>query len=799
MKKRTLFQMGIHALSVLFLAVPVLTSSIGFAQVIEDNAKTLSPYFMIPNGDPKNDAIPLLSTSADVRIAGVIADVTITQVYKNEGENPIEAIYVFPASTRAAVYRMQMTIGERKIVAKIEERKKAREAYEAARENGQSASLLEQERPNVFTMNVANIMPGDKILVEMSYTELLIPESGVYEFVYPTVVGPRYSNSSEDLVANTNNWLKNPYTHEGEAPLYDFYIEASISAGLPIQEISCKTHNMSISYDDPSLATLKLKEGKGVEGNRDVIIRYRLAGGKIESGLLLYEGKEENFFLAMIQPPARPTAEQIPPREYVFIVDISGSMWGYPLDVSKEMMRNLLGKLKPTDCFNILLFAGGSSLFSERSLAATKANINKGIAFIDKQHGGGGTELLPALNRALALERSEQSVKFKGTRDYARSFVILTDGYVSVEKEAFDLIRNNLGNASFFPFGIGSGVNRYLIEGMAHAGMGTPFIVTNGEQAMATAERFRKYIQHPVLTNIEVEYEGFDVYDVEPLSMADVFAERPLIIFGKYKGKAGGSIKIKGTSGDGDYTKLLAVNDYTVDERNAALTYLWAREKIRVLDDYASLDMYTNDYEEEITALGLKYNLLTQYTSFVAIDNRVRNEDGTYTTVSQPLPLPQGVSNYAVGGAAQYGMQKSSPGRLHMSGGSGRVMACEEIKLSIPDASAEDKDDEVILLVDRIAEFIGDEDGVEAFIKKNLLYPPDALAEGLEGSVYVEFLIGKDGSISDVQILSSTDDAFGQEAIRVITLSNKLWKAARKSGTKVKSRMVLEVAFRLTE
>ena len=538
MKKKTLYQMGIHALAALFITLPILTHK-GMAQDVEETSKTLSPYFMIPDGDPDKDMIPLLSTTADVKIAGVIADVTITQVYKNDGEKPIEAMYVFPASSRAAVYSMQMTIGDRKIIATIRERQQARQDYKAARENGQSASLLEQQRPNVFTMNVANIMPGDKVLVEMSYTELLIPEEGVYEFVFPTLVGPRYSSYNEDIASNTENWVRNPYTREGEAPLYEFDMQASISAGLPIQEISCKTHNMDIRYDDASLAMLKLKEGESASGNRDVIIRYRLAGGKIESGLLLYEGKEENFFLAMVQPPVRPEARTIPTREYVFIVDISGSMWGFPLDVSKEMMRKLLKQLKPTDVFNILLFSGGSSLYSEKSIAANERNINDAIAFIDRQHGGGGTELLPALKRALALERTEQSIRFMASREYARSFVILTDGYVTVEKETFDLIRNNLDEANFFSFGIGSSVNRYLIEGMAHVGMGMPFIVENGEKATSTASRFSKYIQQPVLTNIEVDFEGFDVYDVEPLAMADVFAERPLIIFGKYNNELG--------------------------------------------------------------------------------------------------------------------------------------------------------------------------------------------------------------------------------------------------------------------
>ncbi|NQT78370.1 MAG: TonB family protein [Bacteroidetes bacterium] len=788
MKTKTTNRFPRLALASMILFLPLLLFQPIKAQTASGEDKTLSPYFIIPGGNPADDRIPLLSTSADVNIAGVIANVNITQVYKNEGENPIEAIYVFPASTRAAVYSMRMHIGERVIEAKIEERKKAREAYEEARRNGQTASLLEQQRPNVFTMNVANIMPGDEIRVEMSYTELLIPEGGIYEFAYPSVVGPRYSNNTEDLASNHDKWVRNPYTSEGEAPLYSFDIKATISAGLPIQEISCNTHNMDIQYKDPAFAKLKLKEGQAASGNRDVIIRYRLAGGKIASGLLLFEGKDENFFLAMIQPPAKPKPEQIPPREYVFIVDVSGSMYGYPLDISKNLMRNLLLNLKSTDRFNILLFAGGSSLLAKQSLRVNEENIRKGIDFIDSRQGGGGTELLPALKRALALE---------GTEDYARSFVIVTDGYVSVEKEAFDLIRTSLGKASFFPFGIGTSVNRYLIEGMAHAGMGTPFVITSEEYASAIADKFRNYIESPVLTNIKIKYEGFEVYDVEPSAMADVFAERPLIIFGKWKAKAAGSILITGTSGSGQYIKTLQVGEYTADERNAALTYLWAREKIRILDDYASLNTYTASIEEEVTALGMKYSLLTSYTSFVAIDNLVRNADGSFTTVSQPLPLPQGVSNYAVGGISRNGMNQSSPAYKHSYKGGAKSIHCEEIDLGASPL-AEDIDEGLIFtVVEKMAEFTGDKDGVEAFIKKNLIYPTQAMLNNIEGIVYVKFVIDTDGSVSEVQILSSTDIVFEQEAIRLIKLTSKHWKPAINSGKKVKSGMLLAVEFKL--
>ncbi|OQX21508.1 MAG: trypsin, partial [Desulfobacteraceae bacterium IS3] len=571
---------------------------------------------------------------------GVIADVKVTQEYKNEGKQTIEAIYVFPASTRASVYGMKMTIGERTIVAKIQEKQKAREEYEQAKQEGKSASLLEQQRPNVFQMNVANILPGDLIKVEMSYTELLIPTDSVYEFVYPTVVGPRYSNQPEATAPQSEQWIKNPYLHEGEAPPYTFDIKVSLSGSMAIQQVACDSHKVNVAYDAPSFAKITLDPSEKSGGNRDYILKYRLAGGKIESGLLLYKGESENFFLLMVQPPQRITTAQIPAREYVFIVDVSGSMHGFPLDISKKVLKDLIGNLRASDTFNVLLFSGGSELWSKQSLPANPENIAKAVQFIDNQQGGGGTELLPALNQALNLPEN---------KDSSRSFVIVTDGYVSVEKEAFDLIRKSLGKANMFAFGIGSSVNRYIIEGMARVGMGEPFVITEGGEAPAKAEKFRKYIQSPVLTRAKIAFSGFDVYDVEPPGIPDVLAERPVIVFGKWKGEPKGKIQLTGVSGDQTYETNFDVSQFKPVEVNSALRYLWARHKISLLSDYSSVDS-NESLVKEITDLGLKYNLLTQYTSFVAIDSLVRNKDGKSTTVKQPLPLPQGVSDYAVGG-----------------------------------------------------------------------------------------------------------------------------------------------------
>jgi len=621
------------------LAMLMLFAASAQGQPMEEANKTLSPYFYVKSDDPAVDQLPLKSTSADVKVVGVIADVSVRQIYKNEGKTPLEAIYIFPASTRAAVYGMRMTIGKRTIIAKIEERKEARRQYEEAKQQGKSASLLEQQRPNVFQMNVANILPGDAIQVELKYTELLVPTDGVYEFVYPTVVGPRYSNQPAETARPSQKWVENPYLHQGESPTYAFKIAADLAAGLPIQNVACASHKVNIDYDGPSRASIKLDPSDKNGGNRDFILKYRLAGGKVQSGVLLFEGEKENFFLLMLQPPKRVSVNQIPPREYIFIVDVSGSMYGFPLDISKRLLKDLIGNLRPTDRFNVLLFSGGSSLMSEQSLPATSENIHHAINLIERQRGGGGTELLPALKRALSLPRSG---------GYSRSVVIATDGYVMVEEEVFDLIRKNLCDANMFTFGIGSSVNRHLLEGMARVGMGEPFVISKPEETREKAEKFRKIIEAPVLTKIRVDFGKFNVYDVEPLSIPDVFAERPVIIFGKWRGKPVGEITLHGMTSGGPYVNKIDIRKEKPLKSNSALQYLWARHRITLLSDYNSLRQDANRIKE-VTQLGLTYNLLTAYTSFVAIDTEVRLVNGQAVTVKHPLPLPEGVSDYAVG------------------------------------------------------------------------------------------------------------------------------------------------------
>ncbi|HSH39768.1 MAG TPA: VIT and VWA domain-containing protein, partial [Chthoniobacterales bacterium] len=355
-------------------ALLLACASLQVASASESNPgadKTLSPYFHIKTDEGGAHAMPLKATDVKVKIVGVIADVTVTQTYANAAGVPLEASYVFPGSTRAAVYGMKMTIGERVLTAQVQPREQARQTYEAAKSEGKSASLLEQQRPNVFQMNVANIMPGDTINVELRYTELLVPEKGDYEFVFPTVVGPRYSNQPEDSAPENDNWVKNPYLLKGEKNPSTFNLAVDVLAGMPLQELRCEMHPVRPEFRDASHATLSLDGSDAHTNNRDFILKYRLADSKIESGLLLSTSENENFFLLTVQPPKRTAGAVLPPRDYMFVVDVSGSMNGFPLNVAKTLMKQLLLTLKPNDTFNVLLFSGGSRMLSPTPLAAT--------------------------------------------------------------------------------------------------------------------------------------------------------------------------------------------------------------------------------------------------------------------------------------------------------------------------------------------------------------------------------------------------------------------------------------------
>ncbi len=605
--------------------------------------QTESPYFFVRGAQPGIDALPLKHTDVDVQVAGVIAEVRVRQTYRNEGTQAIEADYVFPGSTRAAVGGLQVRLGERLVTAQIREKQQARIDYAAAQRQGKTAALLEQHRPNVFQMRVANILPGDEVQVELRYTELLLPQDGRYAFVFPTVVGPRYAGAASTADAT---WAAQPTLRAGEPTASGFALQVRLNAPLPLHDIRSRTHAIEVEQDPllPTQARVRLADGDGPANDRDFVLGYGLAGDALAAGLMLSRGQGpdgENFFLALVQPPRAVAATQIAPREIIFVVDISGSMHGFPLDTAKAMLQRLIGGLRPSDRFNVLLFSGSSRMLAPEPVPATPANIERALAALATTQGSGGTELMPALRRVYASPKAP---------DVSRSIVVVTDGYVTVEQEAFALVRRNLGRANLFAFGIGSAVNRALIEGLARAGGGEPFVITDPAQAPEQAVRFRRMLESPVLTGVRLQFDGLDVYDLEPAVQPDVLAERPVVVFGKWRGPAQGRLLVQGHSAQGPWQHAVDVPP-AAPGQGAALATLWARQRIAQLGDQEALEG-GDAQKAAITALGLRHALLTAHTSFIAVDEVVRNPDPAASQrVPQPLPLPRGVAESALGEA----------------------------------------------------------------------------------------------------------------------------------------------------
>lgn len=643
-----------HRLCILFTLLLFFAHSttICGAQYDDDTDATLAPYFLIDGMDTATDSFPLKETNVSVNINGIFAETFVTQTYSNEGQEPINATYVFPASSRVTIHGMKMEIGDEIITAKIKEKEEARHDYEQAKSEGKSASLLEQQRPNVFTMDVANVMPGDIIRIELHYTEMITPTDGIYQFVFPTVVGPRYTSPSVPKSLKAETWIASPFLRLGDTPREKYNINVNLSAGVPITDLQCGSHKIDVAWDNQTSARISLSNPEEFAGNRDFILDYKLTGTEISSGLMLGTGESENFFLLMVQPPERYTPETIPPREYIFILDVSGSMYGFPLDTSKELIRNLAGSLRESDRFNVILFSDSLIQMSPESVPATAENVQKAFALIDNEEGGGGTELAPALETALAIPASPGA---------ARSVIAITDGYISGEREIFDIIGRNIGTTNFFSFGIGSSVNRYLIDGIAKTGLGESFVVTDPSEAAATADRFRTYIQSPILTDVQVTYDGFDVYDIEPPTLSTLFASRPIVLFGKWKGEPSGTIHITGKTGGKDYAEDIPVSAAIPLEANNIIQYLWARTRVERLTDYGITEDLQANAKKEVTELGLRYSMMTPYTSFIAVTEKVRNTEGKSTDVKQPLPIPMNVSEWAIGNGYTVG---SEPGSL---------------------------------------------------------------------------------------------------------------------------------------
>lgn len=591
-----------------------------------------------PYGKATGENCPLKHTTVRGEISGPLARVTVTQEFRNPSTNKIEAIYVFPLPQMAAVDDMLIETNGRKIRALIKPRDEARKVYEDARNRGHVAALLEQNRPNIFQQSVANIEPGATVKVTISYVETVKYDTGVYEWSFPMTVGPRY------MPANMSNVQLNPkYARPEVRAGHDLSLELKIDAGVSMDEPKSTSHDIAVTRLSSSRANVVLRAEKTIP-NKDFVLRYNVAGAMVKDAVLTHHDERGGFFSLILQPPARVTHEDVTPKELVFVIDTSGSMSGFPIEKAKETMKLALDGLYPRDTFNLITFSGDTHLLFPAPVPATAANLAQAQAFLASRRGGGGTEMMKAIRAALAPS---------GERDAVRIVCFMTDGYVGNDMEIIGEIRRHPG-ARIFSFGIGSSVNRFLLDKMAEEGRGEVEYVALTDDGSAAARRFHERVRNPLLTDVAVDFGGLKTSEVYPKRIPDLFSAKPVVIHGRYVAAGSGVIRLTGRMSGKPFSREIRVNFPANEPAHDTLATLWARSKV---EDLMSRDWASHqggqpaaDVKAEITKLGVDYRLMTQYTAFVAVDESRVTEGGKPVVVEVPVEMPDGVSHEGVFG-----------------------------------------------------------------------------------------------------------------------------------------------------
>jgi Ca-activated chloride channel family protein len=644
-------------------AAPVAAETQGNLQVLD------------ANGKPKGKC-PLKRTDVKAEISGFLSRVTLTQEFDNPFKEKIEAVYVFPLPQNAAVDDMTMVVGDRTVRGKILRREVAQAVYEAAKTGGQVASLLDQERPNIFTQSVANILPGEKITITISYVETLKYEDGAYEFVFPMVVGPRYIpgaatgqkvsgfSADTDRVPDASRITPNPVA-EGMRAGNDVSLDIIVDAGLPIDGINAKTHEIELERLNAHSAHIRLKDRATIP-NKDFILKFDVAGKNIQDALLTHRSGKGGYFTMILQPPERVTAADVTPKELVFVLDTSGSMSGFPIEKAKETMRLALDGLYPADTFNLITFAGDTRILFPAPVPATPANLEKAQSFLSGTSGSGGTEMMTAIRAALDPTDSQ---------DHVRIVCFMTDGYVGNDMEIISEVQKH-PNARVFGFGIGSSVNRFLLDKMSEQGRGEVEYVGLNDDGSAAARRFHERVRNPLLTDISVDWNGLPVSDVYPQRIPDLFGAKPVVLTGRYTAAGNGVIRLKGKMSGREFVREIALAFPESELQHNVLTSLWARSRIDDLmgQDYAGGQQGTMkpELKETITNLGLEYRLMTQFTSFVAVEEMIVTDGGQPRRIDVPVEVTEGVNREAVFGTNNFALDGTDFNKVYMPQGTMR-------------------------------------------------------------------------------------------------------------------------------
>ncbi len=607
----------------------------------EDRTPTQGELRAILPGEPAPIPLPLKHTDVKAKISAFIATVTVTQKYENPYAQKIEAVYVFPLPHNAAVTDFLMVIGERRIRGMIRERREALRIYEQAKAAGYVASLLTQERPNIFTQRVANIEPKKAIDIQITYFNALRYENGEYEFVFPMVVGPRFNppgyTKGIGAVAigkykTSGQPVEVGYLKPGQRSGHDIAVSVEVDAGVPIEAVRCRSHVVDVKRPEPHRAVVTLSSNDAIP-NKDFALRFRVAGKRLKTALLTNSGKHGRHFALVLQPPVELNYLKRMPREMVFVLDCSGSMRGWPIERAKATVRRCLKRLDSNDTFQIIRFSSRASQLGPAPVPATPRNIRRALSYLDTLNGSGGTMMIKGIEAALDFPHDDRRLRIVS---------FLTDGYIGNEAQIFAAVHRKLGAARIFSFGVGSSTNRHLLAGLARIGRGAVAFVGPGDGTSDVVDLWYERAAHPALTDVEIDWGGMQVKDVYPRRTPDLFAGAPVLITGEFIGDGKTTVRIKGRAGTGTVEYKLVVD---LDDENAAhpgITSIWARQRLRELAD-AATRRPSDELRGEMTQVSLTYRVQCAYTAFLAVDALRKTSGSEGTTVAVPVPMPEGV------------------------------------------------------------------------------------------------------------------------------------------------------------
>ena len=595
--------------------------------------------------------VPLRRTGVQIQVRGLVAEATVTQRFENVLDRAIEAEYVFPLPHDAAVNATEMRVGERVIRGHIAKRDEARRAYEDAKAQAKRTSLLEQERPNIFTQSVANIGPGEAIEVVIRYVQTLPYVDGCYELVFPMVVGPRYipgeplieesgqSHAGRGRLQDTDqvpdaSRITPPVLAPGQRCGFDIDIHVNIDVGVPIVELRSRAHSIDVRRVGESQASVTLASDDRIP-NEDFVLEIDVAGDQPQVGVVAHHDGEQGYFVLILQPAEASESVQIRPRELLCVLDCSGSMDGRPVELAKRAAERLLTGLRPNDQFNVISFSVEACLFASEPVPATSANVAAGIAHVRSLQAGGGTEMITGVRAALSHPPPD---------GYLRIVAFFTDGYIGNDAAIIGAVQRLLGSARLFAFGVGSSVNRYLLDRMAEVGRGTAQHILLNDPPEDAVDRFAERMSKPNLTDIGIDWAGLEVRDLTPSAIPDVFAGVPVYVYGRYDEPGDATIEIVGRVGTEPRAARIHVVLPGPDDEHSPLPSIWARQRIKQLELVKLGGGCAAAAEEQITELALKYSLMSAYTSFVAVDESPSlHADGAPQYVAVSVPMPEGV------------------------------------------------------------------------------------------------------------------------------------------------------------